>query len=287
MRSIGIPVANRPECIDTLEQAFALSQILGADVIGYHMRPDRRASSDISLGHLWLGENPDKIWLTKSLSEEKAAAIGAGELFNKMATAHDYAIAKKRGKPGKEVALFLEKTGSPNKLMPLIGPVNDLLMVSRPQTAKSVKAMSIMMSAILESRAPVLVLPKKAAPLSCKRIVVAWNRGKTETILVHNALNLLKQADEVILLSVGSDHHHGPAAKDMVDYLKSHGIKARSKRVLAKNDGQGLVQAFKQEKAGLLLCGAYTRGHLRELVFGGMTKFLLEKSDFPILFQHI
>jgi nucleotide-binding universal stress UspA family protein len=144
-----------------------------------------------------------------------------------------------------------------------------------------------MMSAILESRAPVLVLPKKRTPVSCKRILVAWNRGKTESLLVHNTLELLKKADEVILLSVGKNHHHGPSTKDMVDYLKSHGIKASHKRVLAKEDGQGLLQAYKQEKADLLLCGAYTRGKMRELVFGGMTRFLLEKSDFPIVFQHI
>ena len=42
MRSIGIPVADRPECVIALDVAFSLAQTLKADINGYHIVPNRR-----------------------------------------------------------------------------------------------------------------------------------------------------------------------------------------------------------------------------------------------------
>ncbi|MEL6870668.1 MAG: hypothetical protein AAFO81_12795, partial [Pseudomonadota bacterium] len=41
MRSIVVPVADRPECAKALTTAFLMAQALSANVCGYHIRPHR------------------------------------------------------------------------------------------------------------------------------------------------------------------------------------------------------------------------------------------------------
>src|SRR5690606_30787152 len=163
----------------------------------------------------------------------------------------------------------------------------DLLVVSRPRKGGGAKASLILMSALLNSGAPVLVLPQKPVKVDCKRIAIAWNRGRAETLLVHSSLPLLRAADDVVLISAGRDHHHGASERDMIDYLQGHGIRARQRRVEGADPARMLVKAAQEEKASVLLSGAYTRSRLRQLIFGGVTEHLLTGTDFPVLLLHV
>ena len=52
------------------------------------------------------------------------------------------------------------------------------------------------------------------------------------------------------------------------------------------NGGAALVSGAKKAGADVLLCGAYTKGRLREMFFGGVTEYLTTKSDFPVIMKH-
>lgn len=287
MRSIGIPVANREECVVALDVAFKLGKSLGSDILGYHMRPNRDEAARIDLASLMGGGGLGGArWPLQDEAATSEAAIGAGKLFEEMARQHSYLCAAKRGSPGKPHAVYRETVGSPDKLIPLFGPTNDLMVVSRPRKNGGVKAWVIMMSSLLDSPVPVLVLPQKKVDIDCKRIAIAWNRGRAENLLVHLCLPLLRQAEDVVFICAGRDPRHGPAEKDMIDYLKGHGIKARARRTTGADSGKALIQAAQAEKAGVLLSGAYTRGRLREMIFGGVTEYLVTDTDFPVILLH-
>lgn len=287
MRSIGIPVANREECVVALEVAFGLGKALGSDVIGYHMRPNRQELANIDLSAMWTGSAT--AWPEVDEATAQEAAVSAERLFTEMAGQQGYELANKRGVAGKSVALYRETVGTPDKLIPIFGPTNDLLVVSRPRKG-GVKAWTIMMSALLDSPVPVLVLPQKRVQVECKRLAIAWNRGRAESLLVHLSLPMLQAAEDVVFLGVGRDYKHGPTERDMVDYLKGHGIKARTRKVTAPGRaieaGKALVRAAQEEKADVLLSGAYTRGRLRQMIFGGVTEHLLTGTDFPVILLH-
>ena len=288
MRSIGIPVADREECVVALDVAFNLGERLGSDIIGYHMRPTKQEGGKIDLSGLWgSGGLAHTAWPVEDESKEQAAAVSAHRLFTDMAGKHGYEIATRRGSPEKPRALYREKVGAPDKLIPLFGPTNDLMVVSRPRKNGGVKAWVIMMSALLDSPVPVLILPQKKVKLDCSRIAIAWNRGRSEALLVHATLPMLKAADDVVFISEGKDHKHGPSEKDMCDYLQGHGIKARARRINGADTAKTLMKAVQEEKADVLLSGAYTRGRLREMIFGGVTEHLVTGTDFPVILLHV
>jgi hypothetical protein len=131
MRVILVPVADRPECAEALGLAFRLGQRLDAHVCGCHIRPHRH--SEVSLpAKFGSPANEDAAWelaMEGKLTEKSSAA--ARSLFTNVAERHDLQLIKRpRTKPG---AVWLEKVGSPNKVLSIMGPVSDLLVVSRPQ----------------------------------------------------------------------------------------------------------------------------------------------------------
>jgi nucleotide-binding universal stress UspA family protein len=286
MRSIAIPVADRTECGYALDVAFRLGSHLGADVVGYHMRPSKKADSanSLAISSVWGNE----AWPEQDEKDLEAGAIAAGRLFGVMAGQHDYTVSRKHGTGIDLRAIWREKLGTPDKLMPLIGPVNDLLVVSRPTRSGGRKAWLILMSALLDSGVPVLVLPQKKIVVPCKHVAVAWNRGPQEARAVHAALPLLVEADRVTLVTVGKDYKHGPSAREMADYLRCHGVNAEELNLPTQTGpaGPALVQAAKKVGADVLLSGGYTKGRIRQMFFGGVTEHLVWGTSFPVILMH-
>lgn len=285
MRSIAIPVADREECIWALDVAFQLGRRLGADVVGYHMRPGKREKeSRLAISSVW---TPDE-WPEEDEQTLEKGAVAAGRLFGELAGKHEYSVSRKHGQSPDLRAIWREKLGTPDKLMPLIGPVNDLMVVSRPERASSRKAWLILMSALLDSGGPVLMLPQKKIKAPGGHIAIAWNRGMQEAKAVHATLPLLRQADKVTLLCVGKDYKHGPTAREMVTYLGCHGITASEVALPSGTGpaGPALVQAAKKVGADMLLSGAYTKGRIRQMFFGGVTEHLVAGTAFPVLLMH-
>jgi nucleotide-binding universal stress UspA family protein len=97
---------------------------------------------------------------------------------------------------------------------------------------------------------------------------------------VADAIPLLSLARDVTVVSVSSD----PGASlrksnaDVVSYLARHNVRARSHISKSADETIGLLQFVDQSGANLIVSGAYGHSRLRELVFGGITRFLLDES---------
>lgn len=284
MRSIAIPVADRAECRIALDVAFRLAKHLGASVQGYHLRPGNKPpkAAGLAFAALW----GDEAWPgDESGKTGKAGAAAARDLFAAKAAGHSFRLAKKTTGSVALHAAWQEKLGTPEHLMPVIGALNDLLVVSRPRRDGGRKCWLVMMAALLSSGIPVLLLPQTKASVPCKHIAIGWNRGPQEALAVHAALPLLQAAERVTLLSGGSKHKSGASARAMSGYLACHGI-AASELKCAGESGFDLVKAAKGAGADVLLCGAYTKGRRRQLFFGGVTEHLVNGTSFPVILMH-
>ena len=150
MRVILVPVADRPECARALSSAFDLGKRIGASVSGCHIRPHRNSDTRLSTAFA------EAAWRRKSTKRAPAAAKA---LYQRIAEQSGYEMIRRaRPAPG---ALWSERVGSPDIIMGIVGPVADLVVVSRPTSPKSVAEM-FLKAAMLESGCPVLILPPRA-----------------------------------------------------------------------------------------------------------------------------
>jgi nucleotide-binding universal stress UspA family protein len=280
MRVILVPVANRPECAWALKAAFGVAARFGADLIGCHIRahretavrlPTARAAAEIEWAAAHEGRDLDR------------DSRDARSLFEREATSAGLKLASRPRADATPVAIWYERVGSPDRIMPIVGPMSDLLVVSRPAPKGGRFARLFMMEALLHSCRPVLLLPQRGAPQPRRRIVIAWNQSPEASRAVAAGMPLLQAADGVTIGVAGSETAPGPKASHLLRYLAHHGVAADVVRTRGREPAEELEKVYRQSGADLLLMGAYSRTRLRERIFGGVTDHMLHHSSLPVL----
>lgn len=282
MRVFLIPVADRPESRIALDVAFGLAARLGGNVVGCHVRPHREETSQRP-GYLM----PETPWSwSRSRKTPELDSKAASGLFEAAATRHEFERVKRPGVGRMSIAMWKEMVGTPARIFAIIGPVADLSVLSRPKARSSGPAEAFLLSALLHSGKPVLVLPQtKPRPLG-RRILIAWNQSTDAAAVVSASLPMLAKADHVTVLHAGPENRPGPKSTYLAEYLAHWGVK--SERVATKGDDvpREIVDGMERTGSDLLLMGAYSRQRLRQLVFGGVTETLLFHSELPVLMLH-
>lgn len=143
-------------------------------------------------------------------------------------------------------------------------------------------------AALFESGRPVLVAPNQPGEDVGRRIVVAWNASTETARTVAMAKPFLSRADSVVVLSVESWGVPGPSGEQLATHLARHGIAVSARTVApeGRSPGDVILDACASEGADLLVKGAYTQSRLRQLVFGGATRQLLNNAKIPVFFVH-
>ena len=275
MRVILVPVADRPECARALDTAFELGKKLNASVNGCHIRPHKE--SDLTLS----SDFAAAAWRKKSTPKAPAAAE---TLYRKMAEQHGYEMIRHaRAAPG---AMWVERVGSPHKVMGIVGPIADLIVVSRPKRPDGVAGMFVD-TALMRGSCPVLLLPQTGRRKIGERVCIAWDQGPRVARTVKASLPLLKQAAAITIVTCGPEDRPGPKAAQLKAYLKHWGIKSQQVRTRGRHIESELVDACNEAKADLIVSGAYSRQRWYEKVLGGTTEFLIHEARLPVLMQHV
>jgi nucleotide-binding universal stress UspA family protein len=100
---------------------------------------------------------------------------------------------------------------------------------------------------------------------------------------------MLKGANEVHLVLVdpvkGEEYHGEEPGADAAAYLARHGVRVTIDRLprMNRSVAEVLRQHALDTSADLMVMGAYGHSRLRERLFGGVTKSMLDESSVPIL----
>jgi nucleotide-binding universal stress UspA family protein len=140
---------------------------------------------------------------------------------------------------------------------------------------------------VFNSGRPALIVPyvqKDAASL--KNVLVAWDAGAPAARALGDALPLLAHASRVELIRIMETGRHdedaGGAA--ITRHLAPHEIKAAFRLDTSPVDvGNTLLSYAADTSADILVMGAYGHSRLREALFGGTTRTMLQSMTIPVL----
>ena len=145
---------------------------------------------------------------------------------------------------------------------------------------------------LINSRTPVLVVPKDQKSLDCRgAALVAWNGSTEACVALRAAVPLLAKASKVYLASVGEEDakiRHDLPPVEGAAYLSRYGIHAELVE-LPGGDGSiadTLVSAARARECGYLVMGAYGHSRLTEMLLGGVTRKALTDPKLPIFMAH-
>jgi len=140
---------------------------------------------------------------------------------------------------------------------------------------------------------PVLVVPYASSVEEVgKHVLVAWSGTREAARAVGDALPLLQSAVAVTLISIGrtgddSEHQERPL-RELAQYLLAHGIHAHVSLAVSNELEAGALLLSRAGDIGcdLLVMGGYGHSRTRELILGGVTRFILQHMTVPVLMSH-
>jgi nucleotide-binding universal stress UspA family protein len=125
-----------------------------------------------------------------------------------------------------------------------------------------------------------------------RRVLIAWNSGLPAARAIHAALPILKAATESVVAvidPVTTSYRDGedPGA-DVALWLSHHRCKVSVQQL--PSGGQQtdtiLLRKAKEIGADLIVMGGYDHSRMREIIFGGTTRSMIEQTDVPVLLAH-
>lgn len=175
---------------------------------------------------------------------------------------------------------------------------------------------------VLGAGGPVLIVPY-AGSFSAfgKRMMIAWNGSREAARAAKDAMPFLQQAGKVLVYSVAPEGGTRSSGAEICSYLARHGVEAelaqgargaeadavdstletigdfgfqqrgawtysRHHAVEEINVGDALLSAVADNAIDLLVMGAYGHARLREMVFGGATRHILQTMTVPVLMSN-
>jgi nucleotide-binding universal stress UspA family protein len=176
-----------------------------------------------------------------------------------------------------------EILGYESEVIARLGRLSDLILIAR-SGAPSLSTAALE-TALFESGRPVLMVPGGTAVNLFHRPLIAWNGSREAARAVHFALPILCQFTGCVEVFAAPESKHHTDTDELLRYLSWHGISAA--RISADEAaGMNLLAQASAIGAGLIVMGAYTHGHYRQFLFGGMTRHVMEHAAIPVLFAH-
>jgi nucleotide-binding universal stress UspA family protein len=166
------------------------------------------------------------------------------------------------------------------------GRVFDVIVMSRPEARTIGLHVKALESGLFESGRPVLLAPPSPPRQLGTNVLIAWNCSTEQARTTALAMPLLRNAEQVTVLSVkGGTEVAGPPADQAVQYLQRNGIAATLSvvDVAGRTTGEAVLAAAQSLNCDLLIKGAYTQSRLRQMIFGGATRHILGHATLPVL----
>ncbi|WP_018237662.1 universal stress protein [Ensifer sp. BR816] len=147
--------------------------------------------------------------------------------------------------------------------------------------------------ALFYSARPVLLAAnRQSVTLRPKKILLAWNSTVESARAAREALDMMESAEEVNVVLVdptaASARNGEEPGADIAAYLTRHGIKVTVDRL--PSAGRLVEEVLSQHaidtSADLIVMGAYGHTRLRERIFGGVTRGMIEEPIIPVLMVH-
>lgn len=278
MRTILVPVENHTSLRSALETALLLGHTANGYIEGFALGP-----------HIPDVYAIDVTIVVPPILDEPARremAAGARQQFESFMQEHR--VPERFGEPSSLSFGWPGDTLQGDTYAGDYGRAFDVIVVGRPTSGDPSPRLATLEEALFNSGRPVLVAPPLPPSSMGHSVVIAWN-GSTETArAISFAMPLLLKANKVTVLTVKGGTVPGPAGEQIARTLRINGVSAQALDVEDKgrSAGEAILANAEEIGADLLVKGAYTQSRLRQMIFGGPTRYLLKHSTLPMLMAH-
>ncbi len=271
-------------------QAIGLALSCEAHLECVHVRPAKGHLRNLAAtSAMGVGVEPNVGEILESLesgAEERAGKARAS--FDEISSAHGITLAKTPSNSGLSAA-FVEKKG--DEVEVLIDELHghDLAIVAGGGVEGGLRVGDCARLLVAGGR-PLILSPTVPKKDILDSVAIAWKPTPESARALAAAMPILSKAKKVVILtaSEGSYDADKDEAQNIVSYLAWHGVNAETRKVLpaGRSASEAVLDAVRDVRADMLVMGAYGRGRLAEIVFGGFTQRVLDRTELPVFLLH-
>jgi nucleotide-binding universal stress UspA family protein len=281
MRTILVPFCDDDLAEAALKTALVIAERYNSYIEGLHAW--RTPQIIAGEGVVFPSES-----LTRLAEEGQQFAREARERFNR--------ITEARNVPHRDVGDVVdgvtcgwrEGEGIEAEIVGDYGRLFDIIVVGRTEKSTTADWKTTVEAGLFESGRPVLIGASSAPATFGKKVVIGWN-GATETArTIAVSMPILTGADEISVLTVEGGTVMGPTGEQVAAHLRRNGLNAQAltKAPGRRSVGEAMIDHANEIGADLLIKGAFTNSRVRQMIFGGATRDVIEKSNIPALLAH-
>ena len=287
IKSILVPFDDSAASRAALDTAYMVAQSQAAHIEIFHVRADSKESIPL-LGEGFSGAMIEEM-IEAADQESGERSSRAQRYYEEFCKANDVAAVENGPASGAASVWWREEVGREDQLVALRGRRTDLIVVGRPAAAMDQSAFTTLHAAIFETARPVLLTPAAKPDSIGRKIAIAWNGSMQAARAVSSALPFLTQADDVRIAAIDTERSEMRfRGHELGDHLAWHGVETKGVEPIAKgkNVGEALLEMCAAGGIDLLVMGAYTHSRLMQIVFGGVTRHVIDNAEFPVLMSH-
>jgi nucleotide-binding universal stress UspA family protein len=279
MKTILLPTEQGTAMASALDIALLLAQKFDGCIEGFPLRP---AVADL------VAMDPDSGLTMVAVKENDAEMVRQAEdLFRTYMDSHH--VPQRTGDgPASLSNLWLKDAPSGHDFVGSYGRVFDVIVLARPGDEWQSPSMITLESALFESGRPVLIAPPTPTRTLGTNVLVSWNNSTEQARTMADAMPLLRLAERITILTVEGATVAGPSGEQMARSLKANGIASETLTMKPGKRSAGETILAKADELGcdLIVKGAYTQSRLRQMIFGGTTRYILANAKLPVLMAH-
>ncbi len=255
IRKLLLPLSGAVGAEAAIETAVTVAQVWDAHLSVIHVRAD----------------------------EPRAQAVRAA--FDTAMAARGIPIAESPVRGGPVTASFTLLPSRDTDSVIFEARLSDLIVVPHPEAGDDASSSDMIHAVLFDTGRPVLVAPQVPPASIGRRICIGWNGTAESSSALYVLTPWMRRAEAVRILSAEGYQRRGPAASDLADYLALHRIAADWVVFPAMNGavGAGLLAAAEEYGADLLGMGAYSHSRWRQMILGGVTRYVLANARLPVI----
>jgi nucleotide-binding universal stress UspA family protein len=282
IKNILVPLDGTEATRPSLEIGFSVAALLGAHVDVLHVKTD--AKSVVPLLGEGMSGNMIEEMIEFAENETNERMVTARRMFDSVIADSKITVAEKPDGSGAS-ARWIEKVGREEEYVATLGRLADMIVVPLPGADPEPSIAMMINAALFETGRLVLLGPANSPKKFGEKAGIGWNGSVQAARAMTASMPLIELAKSTVIMTAESLQTDVEGAEQLAESLGWRGL-AVDTQILEDSEGpvgSELLKACHETGCDFLVMGAYTRSRLRQWILGGVTSYILENSDLPVL----
>jgi len=281
-----LPVDGSPACEQAFSTALAMGRGFDAHFVALHVRPDiRRDIAAMAAGDGGMAAGIDSMISRMETDAEEREKTARDAWFAFCAA--NAIVAADQPRPGGMTMEWVAETGAEADWLAAYGRAADLIVLGRGAESWG-PDYPLMEAALMDTGKPVAIAPAGSVAASGGHVGIAWKDTREAAGAVRAAMPYIRAARHVTIFTVAEDGADDKSSLRLARMLRWHNpnVTVQPLPEHSRAPAEVLLDAATQAGCGLLAMGAYGHTRLREAVFGGFTRAVLQSAPLAVLMVH-